>query len=178
MKNKSFIVFLLVFCMSILLFSCKKADITDYSSGIAPSIEKSKGEIGLDFVEMHNYVIDSISEQYTPFFFIKDGQFDISGDNQNKLIIVSCTCLDGTTVNDVDLFFSLVLQYIGFNAAEQDFRYVKPSTDETGTFIDFGTVFNTYDLRIKSQTESGSVLRDDYVKKGTKIPIDSRYWSE
>lgn len=158
-------------------FACKKEQNYE-ASAIAPDTGKLQTEYNLDFTEIHNSVIDAISSQYTPFFFIKNGEFDISGDNEKKVIQVSCTCMDGTTVEDVDLFLSMVLQYIGSNAAEQDFRFAAPKVDGSGTFVDFGTVFNTYGLALRCDTESGKILRNDDIKAGGKIPVDSRYWKE
>lgn len=178
MKNKGFNVFLLLFCVSITLLACKKEVNPKFEPGTMPDIAKATGDYNLDFAAMHNFVIDSISADYNPFFFIKDGCFDISGDNKNRVITVTCTCQNGTLRDDVDLFLSLVLNYIGFNAAEQDFRFANPRTDNEGSYLDFGTIFNTFDLVIKATTESGEVLHDDYIKKGNKIPVESRYWSE
>lgn len=178
MKNKSFLVFLLVFCMSFFSFACKKEEVREYRNVEAPNMQKMEGEAGLDFINMHNYVIDNMSQQYTPFFYIKNGEFDISGDNEKKLISVSCKCMNGTLKSDVDLFFSLVLQFIGYNAAEQDFRFKAPSIDNTGAYTDFGTVFDTYSLELYAENDDGTILYNNIYKNGTNIPIEPRYWSE
>lgn len=169
---------LVLFLLSCLLFSCKKT--IDYADikATAPEIRTIPGKYDLDFIEMHNYVIDSLQSDVTPFFYIVNGKFDISGDNENKLIVVKCTCLDNCVQEDVDLFFSYVLNLISMNAAEQDFRYKAPTVSSDGTYMDFGTVFNSFDLRLFADKESGNVLRDTYIVKGNTIPIDSRYIKE
>lgn len=178
MKKKSFL--LVIFCIfTLFLFtSCKKEENEIIYSNDKPNIEISKENPNLDFTEMHNFVIDSITSQETPFFYIEEGKFDISGDNDKKVIKITCTCMEGTTVNDLDLFLSLVLNYIGANAAEQDFRFKNPSMDSEGSYTDFGTVFSMYDLQIDSKDTKGNVIRNDYIKAGDIIPIESRIWSE
>lgn len=171
--------FILLFLMSIvLLCSCKKK--TDYSKITAekPDMSLKTGDYNLDFIAMHNSVIDYLTSEATPFFFVKDNSFDISGSNEEKLITVKCTCMTNTTVQDLDLFLSMVLNGIGINASEQDYRFKKPSTDSEGTYIDFGTVFDTYSLKIYSDLEDKSVLRDVTIKHGQRIPIDPKYIKE
>lgn len=176
--TRIFKLFLCAIALFSLLTACKK-DI-DYStvSKVKPEISASSGEISLDFNEMHNFVIDSISSEATPFFYITEGKFDISGDNEKKDIVISCMCLDGTTVSDLDLFMSAVLNNVAFSASEQDYRFEKPSTDNTGTYTNFGNVFNTYNLKIYAVNESGEIIRDNYIKAGSAIPIEPRYWRE
>ena len=177
MLIKKRVIFVL-FLLSCLLFSCKRAD--DYSQINArdPRFDMAPQNYKLDFTEMHNFVIESLQSEVTPFFYIVNGKFDISGDNENKLIVVKCTCLDNCVQEDVDLFFSYVLNLISMNAAEQDFRYKAPTVSSDGTYMDFGTVFNSFDLRLFADKESGNVLRDTYIVKGNTIPIDSRYIKE
>ena len=163
----------------LLIFSCvacKKQEKITYSQETPETAVLAEKEPELDFVEMHNYVIDTISSNANPFFFVKDGKFDISGTNDPKAIKISCVCINGTVEQDVNLFFSLVLNNIGFNAAEQDFRYEKPKTDGDGTFISFGTIFNDYDLELHAENEDGTVIVDKKIKAGEDIPVDPRYW--
>lgn len=176
LKKRS--VLLVLFLLSCLLFSCKKT--TDYSkirSG-APDMGQAPAKYEIDFVEMHNFVIESLQSRLTPYYFIVNGKFDISGDNEKKEIVVKCTCLNGSTTQDVDLFFSDVLNLMAFNASEQNYKYKVPSTSSDGTYMDFGTFFNDFDLRLYADTESSEILRDTYVKRGETIPIDPRYMME
>ena len=46
------------------------------------------------------------------------------------------------------------------------------------TYTSFGTVFDTYNLSLDCKRQNGDVLRNDYIKAGTKIPIDPRFWRE
>ena len=163
-----------------LLMACKKK-VIDYSNMAveAPVREtNANSEYNLNFVNMHNFVIDSLQSEFTPFFYIVEDEFDIDGNNDDKLIEVKCKCLDGCVESDIDLFFTYVLNYISINAAEQDYRFEAPHVDSTGTYIDYGTVFNTYDLKLYCESESGEIIYDEYIKKGETIPIDPRYIKE
>ncbi len=179
MFRKNILLFvMLLTCIS--LVSCRNKE-TDYSNMAfeAPAVNENAGsEYNLDFIRMHNFVIDSLQSEVTPFFYIVEGKFDVDGNNQDKLIEVKCVCQNGCVESDVDLFFTYVLNYIGINAAEQDYRFKAPSTDSDGTYTDFGTVFDVYNLKLYSETESGEVLHDIYVKAGDTIPIDPRYIKE
>ncbi len=144
-----------------------------------PDLSLSTGDYELDFVDMNNYVIEYLNSESMPFFFVKSNKDGVlSGDNEKKLITVTCTCTKGTTVNDVNLFLSMLLNGIGFNAAEQDYRFKNPTVGSDGSFTDFGTVFNIYDLKIDAKDEDGNILRDDYIKATGRIPIDPRYIKE
>lgn len=174
MKTKKILCLIL---MATLLMSCGKKKEENYSK-LPPDTKLITGEYNLDFVTMHNYVVDELQSELTPFFYIKNGSFDISGDNEKKSIEVSCKCMDGCVENDVDLFFSMVLNLMSFSAAEQDYRFKAPSVDNSGAYIDYGTVFNVYDLKLYAETESGKVLKNLIVTHGYKIPIESRFIEE
>lgn len=176
---KKFSLFILLLIISALsLFSCKKG--IDYSkiSSEKPDQSLQTGDYNLDFVIMHNYVIDYLSSEFMPFFFVKNNSFDISGDNEKKIITVKCTCINGTVVSDADLFLSMVLNGIALNAAEQDYRFKKPSISSDGTYQDFGNVFDTYDLKIYVDVEDGTILRDETYKAKETIPINPKYIKE
>ena len=170
--------FVLMLLLALSLFACKKG--IDYSkiSGEKPNQELKTGDYDLDFVTMHNFVIDYLTSEVMPFFFVKDNSFDISGDNEKKSITITCTCLKGTTIDDLDLFLSMVLNGIAMNASEQDYRFKTPSVANDGTYLDYGNVFDTYELRINAVTEDNKVLRNDTFKAGSKISIDPRYIKE
>ena len=174
MQIKRRVVFMLLL-LSCLLFSCKNT--IDYTNikATAPEMRPIPINFGLDFVEMHNYVIDGLQSELNPYFYIVNGSFDISGDNEKKEIVVKCTCLNGCVLSDVDLFFSQVLNLMAINAAEQDNKYKAPTVAEDGVYLDFGTVFNSYDLRLFADLQSGDILRDTYIEKGNTIPIEPRY---
>ena len=160
------------------LVSCKKK--TDYSKLVVEKPDQSlrTGDYDLDFTAMHNSVIDYLSSEFMPFFFVKNGSFDISGDNSTKVITVKCTCMNGTVVTDLDLFLSMVLNGIAINANEQDYRFKKPSVLEDGSYGDYGNVFDVYGLNIYADLEDKSILRDNSFKPGETIPIDPRYIKE
>ena len=133
---------------------------------------------GLEFVELHNDVLTSIMGQYTPFFFVVENGFVISGTNDPKVIKIELTCLEGTTKADVDLVLSMALNYIGIFASEQLFKYKAPQLGDDNTYLDFGTVFNDYDLSVKVVDVKDKTIEEFYTKAGNKIPIDPRYIME
>ncbi len=181
MFKKTSSIFLLLFII-ISLFACKRKNIDEtkeFPYETAPYYGLSTEDYSLDFTDMNNYVIDYLNSENMPFFFVKSNSEGIlSGDNEKKLITITCLCTKGTTVHDVDLFLSMALNGIGFNAAEQDIRFKKPTVDADGTFTDFGTVFNIYNLKIDAKTEDGEVLRDEYINATDRIPIEPRYIKE
>ena len=77
---KKLSLFILLLLLAFSVFACKKG--IDYSkiSGEKPNQELKTGDYDLDFVVMHNFVIDYITSEVMPFFFVKDNSFDISGD--------------------------------------------------------------------------------------------------
>ena len=200
---KKLLKYLVAFIVLTILMSCgKKADTNrNYNSATfseflksinfatKPELEKMKGEYDLNFIEINDYVIEALQTDLTPFFYIvndkfdKDGNiiednFDIDGDNEKREMHIKCKCLDGCVLDDVDLFFSMVMNLISINASEQDFRFVPPKADSNGVYIDYGSVFDTYSIRLYAVKESGEVLRDTYIERGTTIPIDPRYIKE
>ncbi len=177
LRLKKILFMLIISCL--FLQSCKKT--IDYSKLEVDSPDEkviNSNSYNLNFVSMHNFVIDSLQSELTPFFYIVEGGFDIDGDNDKRIIEVKCKCMDGCVKDDVDLFFSMVLNYIGIDASIQDYRFKAPTVLEDGSYNDFGTVFDIYSLKLYAVTESGQVLRNDTIKNGEKIPIDPRYIKE
>lgn len=177
LKRFSFL-FLMLIIFVTSLNACKKS--IDYSkiSSEKPDQELQTGDYNLDFIIMHNYVIDYISGEVMPFFFIKENGFDISGDNSTKTITIKCNCVNGTTIEDLNLFLSMALNGIATNAAEQDYRFTKPTIDKDGTFLDYGNIFKTYSLNIYATIDDNSVLMDKKFPAGSTITIDPRYIKE
>lgn len=177
LKRFSLGVLLMFICVA-MLTSCKKK--IDYSKikSEKPVTEIQTGDYELDFTIMHNSVIDYLSSEVMPFFFVKENGFDISGDNKEKLIKITCQCLDGTTIEDLNLFLSMALNGIALNAAEQDYRFKSPTVDSEGTYVDYGTVFDVYSLQVNSSCDDGTVLMDKLFKAGEKITVDPRYIKE
>ncbi len=176
MLKKSLTFGLLLLCL--FLVSCKNQVDYSKSSIEPPDLSTSDADYKLDFIVMHNYVIESIQSEVTPFFYILKNEFDIDGNNEEKIIEVKCKCMDGCVKNDIDLFFSMVLNYIAINAAEQDYRFKTPSVSNDGTYLDYGNVFETYSLKLYAETESGEIIYDTIIKNGDNIPIDPRYIKE
>lgn len=172
--------FVLLLLITITLMSCsnKSKDYSELATIEPPKIGTQEGEYALDFVSIHNFVIDYITENEMPFFFVKEGEFDISGDNEEKFIKITCQCIKGTVLDDVDLFLSMTLNGISLNAAEQDYRFKAPSVGKDGSYNDFGTVFDTYELQIDAKLDDGTVLRQETIRPGQRIPIDPKYIME
>ena len=162
-----------------LLAGCIKPRVVKNYSGKPPVQSYSVDDANLNFTTLHNYVIDSLLSQMTPFFYIKDNTLEISGTNGNyKTIKISAVCSNGTVRHDLDLFLSLVLYYIGEGASLQFDVYKIPNVDSEGNHLDFGTVFNEYSLDFNFTCEDGSVLLKEVIEAGDEIPVDPKYWSE
>ena len=172
LKKSSFVIMMLLYAL--LLTSCKKEE---YSK-LPPDLELSNDGYNLNFTRIHNDVIDYLSSEVMPFFFVKDNGFDISGDNENKSISITCNCISGTQKHDLDLFLSMALNGIAQVASEQDYRFKAPSVDNDGTYLDYGNIFDVYSLHIYATIEEESVLMDKTFKPGEKITIDPRYIKE
>ena len=86
-KSSNIILFSLLCAISILLTNCRMKDSIDYSSlkdQEPPVLETLSSNYNLNFTYMHNYVIDTLTENFTPFFYIKDNSFFVDGDNEKK----------------------------------------------------------------------------------------------
>lgn len=171
----SFFSFILVFMTACV----RERSIKNYS-GKSPIMNLEPNMVKLDFNQLHNYVIEHILSQMTPFFYINDNTFIIDGSNNedNKFISINATCDNEATIHDVDLFLSLVLYYIGEDATEDFDIFKVPTISSNGEHLDFGTVFNYYDLKINIIKENGDKLVDEYIYAGDKIPVEPKYWSE
>lgn len=173
---KKILSILLIFTL-LLTTACVKEQRRKMYANISPKdLYIDQDNININFVMVHNDVLTSMLKEDTPFFYIKDNSFDISGSNDPNVIYITADALEGTTKADIDLFLSMALTYIGFACSEQNNKYKTPSIDETGTYLDFGSVYNEYDLSIKITIEGKDYLVNEYIKAGKKIPVDSRYW--
>ena len=173
---KIVITFMLLVSM---LSGCIKPRVVRDYSGKPPMQTIDIDDANLNFTILHNYVIDNILSQMTPFFYIKDNSFEISGVNGDyKTIKIAAVCDDGTTRHDLDLFLSLVLYYIGEGAAAQYDVFRVPNVDSEGTHLDFGSVFKEYNLEFDITFADGKVLLKEVIDAGDDIPVDPRYWSE
>lgn len=177
MKTMRFTLFFIVLMISFLLSSCKK-EVEIPKSIDTPDLTINSSDGDIDFILLHNGVLTNLMSEANPFFYIKEGEFDISGDNDNKNILIKCTCINGTTVEDLDLFLSRVLCFIGIECAEQNFKFKTPIVSKEGNYQSFGTVFDTYSLEFDCKTENGTILRSEKIKAGEEIPVDPRYWNE
>ncbi|MDO5564318.1 MAG: hypothetical protein Q4F88_03725 [Eubacteriales bacterium] len=125
------------------------------------------GDENIGFVQMHNSVIDGLKSEMTPFFFIKENMFDISGDNEKKEIYLTFDCLEGTTEADASLVVVWVSKLMANEASIQQSRF-KPSTKDS-----YGTLFDEYALIINC-TEEGKDLIVKTIRPGEEMPYDAR----
>lgn len=160
---------LIFLCFVVCICSSCTSSTPEYRGpAINPIKDAQTADVQLDFVELHNFVIDHLKNDYTPFFYIKEGEFDISGDNEKKEIVLSFNCIEKTTEQDAALFVVWVTKLIGNGAADQYTKY-KPSTNET-----FGEIFNDYTLVIDGKLE-GKKFINKTIKPGEEMPYDARY---
>ena len=172
------IVLILVSLLSLVSCSNKlERDIELAEAQTAPPINQVNQE-GLNFIELHNYVIDGLMGELTPFHYVVNNSVNIDGDNEKKEITIACTIKDEYRLEHLDLFLSMVLRLIGEGAAEQDFRYEAPVIDkyDNYTYKTFGTVFDTYGVSFDCKKQNGDILRNETVKPGGQMPVDPRYW--
>ena len=172
MFKKFSISFLLLISM-ILTISCKAKKAVNnqpFPFATKPELNYISGAYNLDFNDMNAYVIDYLRSDVLPFFFVKDNKDGVlKGDNSTKTITVFCTCMNGTTKNDLDLFLSMALLGISYNASEQDFRFKAPNSKD-GHYTDFGNVFNVYNLKIEAVDESGNIIRNELINATDRMP--------
>lgn len=168
---KKFSSVFLLLLIGLTLISCKpRKDYSNLKNATPPDVSYMKGDYELDFNDMNSYVIDYLQSETMPFFFIKNNKNGVlKGDNNTKTIELFCTCLNGTSQNDLDLFISMALLGIAYNASEQDFRF-KPPKSNDGFYVDFGNVFNVYNLKIDAKDESGNVIRNDFIQATNRMP--------
>jgi len=179
MNNNKKSIFIAILLIVSILCGCNRPRIVRNYSNKPPVQFNNVDEANLNFTVLHNYVIDNILSQMTPFFFVQDNTFEISGTNgEYKSIKITATCDKGTIRHDLDLFLSLVLYYIGEGAAVQYDVYKVPTVDSEGTHLDFGTVFNEYSIVFDISLPDNKVLLKETVDAGDPIPVDPKYWGE
>ena len=172
MFKKFSIIFLLLICIVFTISCRQKRTFTNQPFPFAtqPELNYIKEDYDLDFNDMNAYVIDYLRSDVLPFFFVKDNKNGLlKGDNLSKTITFFCTCMNGTTVNDLDLFLSMALIGMSYNAAEQDFRFKAPNSNNSH-YTDFGNLFNVYDLKIEAVDESGNIIRNELIKATDRMP--------
>lgn len=117
----------------------------------------------LDFIQLNNDVIDSLSMKKDIFPFIKS--VDINGDNDKKSIELNIDIQSGVSDEAVQILIADVTKRIANNAYIQDFRLKK--ADHT----QFGSVFDIYSYTYKV-TCGDETLYDETISAGEEIPLD------
>ena len=117
----------------------------------------------LDFIQLNNDVIDSLSMKKDIFPFIKS--VDINGDNDKKSIELNMDIQSGVSDEAVQVLIADVTKRIANNAYIQDFRLKKAD------YTQFGSVFDIYSYTYKV-TCGDETLYDETISAGDDIPLD------
>lgn len=117
----------------------------------------------LDFIQLNNDVIDSLSMKKDIFPFIKS--VDINGDNDKKSIELNIDIQSGVSDEAVQVLLADVTKRIANNAYIQDFRLKKAD------YTQFGSVFDIYSYKYKV-TCGDETLYDETIAAGEEIPLD------
>ena len=88
-------------------------------------------EIPMDFDQIHNDVLESVSPSDYPF--VKN--LNISGDNSAKTVNVEVEIVENVSTEALNTFLNEVMKTIANEAAIQDFRYSKSTDTEYGSFF-------------------------------------------
>ena len=88
-------------------------------------------EIPMDFDQIHNDVLESVSPLDYPF--VKN--LNISGDNSAKTVNVEVEIVENVSTEALNTFLNEVMKTIANEAAIQDFRYSKSTDTEYGSFF-------------------------------------------
>lgn len=117
----------------------------------------------LDFIQLNNDVIDSLSMKKDIFPFIKS--VDVDGDNDKKSIELNMDIQNGVSDEAVQILLADVTKRIANNAYIQDFRLKKAD------YTQFGSVFDIYSYTYKV-TCGDETLYDETIAAGDDIPLD------
>lgn len=131
MKNILYLVLACTICIS--LTSCKPRYHTPVPDPLSVTIGADQ-VINIDFDQISNDVIETLSEKAQTYGFVKDLQ--ISGTNDPKQVDITIEIMDDVSDDAIKLFMSDVLTQISEEACVQDSRYTEPSTDGLGSFYD------------------------------------------
>lgn len=161
---KKFSVILTVIFMVTLLGACVPEDRTNIN--IDPDFTGKGGNVKeLDFLQVHNDVMDSFGED-NPFIFIND--VEINGNNGSKTVNINAKCMEGVEKEDADMFISACMRYIADSASVQlrDFE-----GSDSGSF---GSIWNTYSLEatVTPDVEGAEPVTKISIPAGAEIPLD------
>ena len=141
------------------LTSCKPKYVSPLESPRAEMPENAPQE--LDFVQMHNNVIEQFSGDET-YMFVK--ALDINGSNEPKEISVEIEVMEKTADEAVEVFLSQLITAISQDACAQDMRYTAPDAES------FGSVFDSYKLHY-TVMRGAEIYLDEEIDTDTEIPV-------
>lgn len=160
---KKLSVILTVIFTIMLLCACVPMERTNIN--IDPDFSGKGGNVKeLDFLQLHNDVMDSFGEG-NPYIFITD--CEISGNNSSKAVTINARCMDGVAKEDADMFIAACMRYISDSAAVQLDKF------EAGNQDSFGTIWNTYSLSatVTPETEGAEPVTKIEIAAGEAIPL-------
>ena len=117
-------------------------------------------EIPMDFDQIHNDVLETVSPADYPF--VKS--LNISGDNNAKTVTVEAEIIENVSTEALNVFLDEVMRTIANEAAIQDFRYSKSTDTEYGSF------FNKYAVHYTVK-QGEETVEDVTVSPGESFPF-------
>lgn len=135
----------------------------------APNFEQTK-DVELDYTQLYNDVLESFGDaDENPYSFI--AAFDISGDDEKRVVTVTASCVDGATKGDVEQFAAAALRRINDAAVTQSNEYSLSSQESFGSFWD------KYELKLTITPVSAGDNADEAllkldIKPGEEIPLN------
>ena len=155
-------IYIVILCLAVLSATgCKKKYVSPLEEPITTLAPEDKPYV-LDFDQMNNDVIDALQEKQV-FGFLKD--IDVTGDNDNKEIVLNADITDNVSTDAIDLFMTEATKAIADAASTQDFR-ITSYNDE-----DFGNLFEKYTFKYKI-TCGEEVIADETIGIGDSVPFD------
>lgn len=134
-----------------------------------PNFEQTK-DVELDYTQLYNDVVESFGdEEENPYSFIKS--FDISGDDEKRVVTVTASCVDGATKEDVEQFAAAALRRINDAAVTQSNEYSMSSQETFGSFWDKYALNLTVTPLSAGDDASKALLHLD-IKAGEAIPLN------
>ena len=156
-----------VLCIAALSGGCAPTEQTVVQRG--PDFSPTEN-VALDFVQLHNDTLDCFGGvEENPYVYIMD--LNITGDNDEKSIVIDAVCMDDTTEEEADQFAAAVIRHGNDSAVTQSTEYTISSQQ------DFGNLFDKYSLTFTVRPESTQEDPDTYpvnlqLAAGEEIPLD------
>ena len=117
-----------VLCIAALSGGCAPTEQTVVQRG--PDFSPTEN-VALDFVQLHNDTLDCFGGvEENPYVYIMD--LNITGDNDEKSIVIDAVCMDDTTEEEADQFAAAVIRHVNDSAVTQSTEYTISSQQDFG----------------------------------------------